>query len=213
MLEVGTVTEPLQNGDTLIAQLDKALEDLVRESALPVADNLQVTIRRINTILEGLTGSTEKFTSTLTHLEQVSLNVRRITGPQNREKFTDLLDNLNSVADQLEKATGKLSPMIDNYSAVADTLKALEIEKTLSKANGALDRLSATLTKINEGEGTLGQLVTNDSLHNQLSETLENLDKLLIHMNEYPKHFFAPLGKKRKKIQKDLNKQDDQGGN
>jgi phospholipid/cholesterol/gamma-HCH transport system substrate-binding protein len=36
------------------------------------------------------------------------------------------------------------------------------------------------------------------------------LDSLLIHMNENPKHFFGPLGKSRKKIEKDLAKQQKQ---
>jgi len=45
-----------------------------------------------------------------------------------------------------------------------------------------------------------------DSLYNNLNKTVIDLDKLLSHINENPKHFFAPLGKNSKKIKRDLKK-------
>ena len=52
-----------------------------------------------------------------------------------------------------------------------------------------------------------GLLLSDDSLYNNLNKTAFDLDKLLKHINENPKHFFAPLGKSRKKIERDLRKQ------
>ena len=53
----------------------------------------------------------------------------------------------------------------------------------------------------------INTLLSDDSLYNNLNKTAFDLDKLLKHINENPKHFFAPLGKSRKKIERDLRKQ------
>jgi phospholipid/cholesterol/gamma-HCH transport system substrate-binding protein len=49
--------------------------------------------------------------------------------------------------------------------------------------------------------------MTEDSLYNNLNNLLQNLDSLANHFNENPKHFMAPLGKSRKKIEKELEQQ------
>lgn len=206
VLEVGRIEEPIQPGDTLIARLDKALEDLLKESALPVADNLQATIRRINTILDGLSGNTEKINQTLGHLQEVTKNLQSITAQDNQERIKELLGNLNKVVINLDKSTQNIPPMISKYSALADTLRALELAATLENTNKTLESLDSAVTKVSEGDGTIAKLMNNDSLYNNLNKTLLDLDKLINHLNEYPKHFFAPLGKKKKKIDEDLKK-------
>ena len=49
-------------------------------------------------------------------------------------------------------------------------------------------------------EGTVGKMLSNDSVYNSLNKLLVDLDKLAIHFNEYPKDFMAPLGRKKKKL-------------
>ena len=68
--------------------------------------------------------------------------------------------------------------------------------------------MNGVFDDIESGEGgTLSLLLSDDSLYNNLNKTAYDLDKLLKHMNENPKHFFAPLGKSRKKIERDLRRQ------
>ena len=111
-----------------------------------------------------------------------------------------MLSQLTQTAETLKSTVAKVGPMLDNYSAVADSLKSIDIKSTLSKVDQTFDNLNNTLTKLNESDGTLNKLMVNDSLYNNLNRMVEDLDKLLIHMNENPKDFFAPLGKSKKKI-------------
>ena len=61
------------------------------------------------------------------------------------------------------------------------------------------------MTEFRNEDGTLGKLMTNDSVYNNLNQLLIDLDKLSNHLNEHPKDFFSPLGKKSKKVKKNLN--------
>ena len=57
-----------------------------------------------------------------------------------------------------------------------------------------------TISGINEGQGTLGQLMVNDSLYNNINQLMYDLDNLIIHFNNYPKDFLKPLGRKNSKM-------------
>jgi len=207
ILEVGDLSNPLSSGDTLRGKLDQGLEDLLRTSALPVADNLQITIRRINTFLEGLYGKLENLDPALGNISDAANNIKKITGAENRIEINNLLKNLNGTVNELHTTLSKVNPVLENFNHVADSLKALNINETLGKMNSALDNLNATLTQIKEGDGSFSKLINEDSLYVQLNSTLLDLDKLLIHINETPKDFFSPLGRSSKKIQKRLEKE------
>lgn len=207
ILEVGDISNPLSSGDTLRPKLDQGLEDLLRSSALPVADNLQGTIRKINTFLDDLSGNLEHLGPALENISGAARNVKTITAGSNQEKLSDLLDNLNSTAVELKATIKKIDPLVQNFTQVADSLKSLQINETLAKMNTTLEGLDQTLTDIREGDGTISRLIKEDSLYVQLNQTLQNLDKLLIHFDEFPKDFLSPLGRSSKKIQKRIEKE------
>jgi len=207
ILEVGDISHPLNSGDTLRGKLDQGLEDLLRSSALPVADNLQITIRRINSFLEGLSGNLENLGPAIDNISEAAANVKTLTNPETRLKVNNLIDNLNSTVNDLKGTVGKIDPVLDNFNGVADSLQSLDINATLLRINAAVENLDTLLAGIKDGDGTVSRLIKEDSVYTKLSQTLEDLDKLLIHMNETPKDFFAPLGRSSKKIQRRLEKE------
>ena len=206
LLDVGDISNPLPDGDTINSRADQALEGLIKESVL-VADNIQSMIRRINTILDGLIGNTDKISATLDNLEGTTSNLRKMTGVGNQQRLSNLLDNMNATVNDLKSSIKKVDPVLEKYGQLADSLKTIDVDPTLTKINETLDVLTNTLTKINEGQGTLGKLINEDSIYVRLILALEDLDKLLIHINENPKHFFGPLGQSRRKIERELEKQ------
>ena len=55
-----------------------------------------------------------------------------------------------------------------------------------------MKELKQTISAINQGQGTMGQLIVNDSLYINLNQLLLDLDKLTLHFNQYPKDFLKP---------------------
>jgi phospholipid/cholesterol/gamma-HCH transport system substrate-binding protein len=76
-----------------------------------------------------------------------------------------------------------------NFANLSDTLARLQLASTVLKVDKALGGFSEAITKINEGSGTLGQLVNNDSLHNELVSASHSLDLLLDDMRVHPKRY------------------------
>jgi phospholipid/cholesterol/gamma-HCH transport system substrate-binding protein len=70
-----------------------------------------------------------------------------------------------------------------------------------------MNSLNTSLALLSKGDNTMSKLMTEDTLYVNLNKLLLSLDSLATHLNENPKHFMAPLGKSRKKIERDLEKQ------
>ena len=115
---------------------------------------------------------------------------------------------MSTVTQKLSMRLDELGVVMSKYGSLADTLKSINLNETLAQTNLLLKNLNKTVALLQTNTGTLGRLMNDDSLYINLNKTLIDLDELLIHMNENPKHFFAPLGKKRKKIEKDRKKQE-----
>jgi len=206
VLTIGPLVNPKVPGDTLESVVDKGIGEII-ESATPVANNLNTTITRVNEILIGLKGSGEKINETIGEVQQTTVSVNAIIA-QNQAKLAETLRNTSLVLENLNKKLDYIDPLANKSAAVLDSIQNLQINKTLATVRSAVKNLDQTVSELKNEEGTLGRLIKDDSLYTNLNQTMVDLDKLLIHMDQYPKHFFAPLGKSHKKVMKEANKED-----
>ena len=179
------IGNPVEDGDTLIARLDKGLTDILAETAGPVADDLNTTIRRVNLILEELSESTDEINNTMSNLEQTSFLIKQ-TFQENRSNLNTLLNNYNQVALELAYVLQDVTPILNNVNQLTDSLQNLELSQTVQKTQQTIDNLNETIKKIDEGSGTLAKMINNDSLYNNLNRSAENLDKLLNDLRQNP---------------------------
>ena len=207
ILDVGDLSQPIAPGDTIAAKVDPTLNELLKKSALPVADILQITIQRINTLLEDFSNNTEALKIIAINLEGITHKTNMMLS-ENRNSINKTIEGMATVTQKLSMRLDELGVVMSKYGSLADTLKSINLNETLAQTNLLLKNLNKTVALLQTNTGTLGRLMNDDSLYINLNKTLIDLDELLIHMNENPKHFFAPLGKKRKKIEKDRKKQE-----
>ena len=206
VLSIGDINSPINEGDTIMSEIAGGLSELL-EKATPITDNLGVTISRLNDILASLRGSGDMITTTLDNLNNVLTNTNDLID-NNEETITTTLENLNSLTDDLSKKLSDIDPIIKGANDMISNLNRVDFENTFNQIDILLTSMNGVFDDIESGEGgTLSLLLSDDSLYNNLNKTAFDLDKLLQHINENPKHFFAPLGKSRKKIERDLRKQ------
>ena len=198
VLSIGDINSPINEGDTIMSEIAGGLSELL-EKATPITDNLGVTISRLNDILASLRGSGDMITTTLDNLNNVLTNTNDLID-NNEETITTTLENLNSLTDDLSKKLSDIDPIIKGANEMISNLNMVDFENTFNQIDILLTSMNGVFDDIESGEGgTLSLLLSDDSLYNNLNKTAFDLDKLLQHINENPKHFFAPLGKSRKK--------------
>lgn len=201
-LDVGSIANPLKPKDTLRSEVARGIADFLSE---PVAD-LQTTLRKLNKILDNLGNNSEQLDEIFNDFKATPKLLNRTLSNTN-DKIDSLTYNLNLVTRNVNSALSELKPTLSNFRTFSDSLKSVEVNTTLTKAQQALTKLNETLTRMNKGDNTMSKLMTEDTLYVNLNKLLLSLDTLAKHFNENPKHFMAPLGKSRDKIQRDLEKQ------
>jgi len=207
-LYIGNIYQILLPGDTLIAELDKGIAEIFAESAQPVANNLESTIKKINAILDNLTGNSDKLNQLMIGFSETPILVNETIRNTNKS-IDELKTSVQSTTERLNTTLRSTDPIIQNLKITTDSIKQLELRKTLLQIQQSIANLNVTLEGFQRTDGTLGRLMNEDSLYMNINETLLSLDDLINHMNNNPKHFFAPLGKSTKRIQRDLRKEEE----
>jgi len=209
LLSIGKITKTLEPKDTLIAEVAKGMLDVLSETATPVADNLQTTLRKFNIILDNLTKNSQQLDAIFVKLQTTPDLINRTLITTNG-KVEDLSISFKSVAENLNGTLTELKPTIANFKVVSDSLKTLQLNETISTAKLTLTKLNATLDKFGKGDNTMSKLLTDDSLYVNLNTLLMSLDTLAKHFDDNPKHFMAPLGKSKKKVDRDRRKEEEE---
>jgi phospholipid/cholesterol/gamma-HCH transport system substrate-binding protein len=192
----------LKPKDTIRSEVAKGVLDF----AEPVATNLQTTLKNLNTILEALARNTKRLDTIFIRFQTTPALLNRTLNTAN-SNIDELSTTFKDVAANLNGTLTELKPTLSNFKTLSDSLKMIELNGTINKAQQSLTRLNETLTKLSKGDNTASKLLTEDSLYVNLNKLLQSVDSLADHFNQNPKHFLAPLGKSQKKIERDLKKQ------
>jgi len=186
-------------GDTLIAATERELSELIgpiKEKAENVLGQLDSTLAAVNDVLD---------VSTRNHLKSTLASLDRSAGElsaslQSGGELHTSFNNLASITGNLKNSNEDLSQTLQNFSSISDSLEKADIKAVVDKADLTFAKLDMTLAKINEGEGTVGKLVGDDSLYTNLNSALFSLDSLLIDVKGHPKRYvhFSLFGKKER---------------
>lgn len=202
LLSIGEVKEPLLPGDTIYSELAKGMFDVLTETAQPVASNVESSLRKFNVVIENLARNSQRLDSIFISLQTTPhlLNNALITA---NNRIDQVSSNFNDVATNLNTSLVDLRPALKNFSVLSDSLKTMQINKTVAKTQQTLTSLNETLMKMRKGDNTVSKLMTEDTLYVNLNKLMKSMDSLVVHINRYPKHFTSPLGKSHKKVERD----------
>ena len=211
-LVLGTDTSGyLSSGDTLISDLEANLQESVNATILPLkikAEELISSMDSAVTIVQlilnekargDLEAGFESIKRSFATFESAATNLDDLIAT-NKGRITDIFVSIQSIASNLNDKNSELAKIIDNFAMISDTLAKANIAETLENASTALSQAARIMEKINNGEGTMGLLINNDSLYNNLESASLELDLLLKDINKRPKRYvhFSIFGKKDK---------------
>ena len=134
---------------------------------------------------------------TMANLNSTTGSLSRLVGSKEKE-LKSTLENVNKFSKMLADNSASMSKTVTNLGKITDTLSAADIYGSINKLKSTLENTSKMLDNMNKGKGTAGQLLTNDSLYTNLSNSLESLNNLLIDFKANPKRYvhFSVFGKK-----------------
>ena len=99
------------------------------------------------------------------------------------------MGNLNTLSANIVETEKGFKPILGKMGTFADSLNAIKFSETVNKTNATIAQFNDILTKINKGEGSLGALLKDKALYDNLNNLSINMDKLIIDLRLNPKRY------------------------
>ncbi|MAC95028.1 MAG: ABC transporter permease [Flavobacteriales bacterium] len=215
-LQLGRSNEELQNLDTLESDVEASLTEAVNEQIAPLKRKAEDLISTVDSAIITVSAIFNKkarsdldasFTSIKNSLETFERTMNQVDGmvKDERNKISEVLTHLESITRNLANNNDKLTASLENIEAISDSLAGANLKQTVNNASIAMTEVASVMQKINQGEGSLGQLINNDTLYNNLERSADDLDKLLLDMRLNPERYvhFSIFGRKKKEAKKE----------
>ncbi len=154
------------------------------QQMLPKLDSI---LASVNTLL-----ADPAIASSLHNVDQITANLSRTS-----QDLSQLTAQLNRQMPQmLKNADGVLA----NTNQITKNLSDLDIAATMTSVNSTLKNVEQMTATLNSKEGTLGLLMRDPGLYNNLNSTMMHADSLMMDLKQHPKRYvhFSVFGKKDK---------------
>lgn len=180
-VEPGGVIPGAVNG----GMMDKAANLIpVVEKMLPKLDSI---LTSVNALL-----ADPALAASLHNVETITSNLTVST-----RELNTLMAGLNK---QVPGMIGKANGVLDNTNRLTANLASLDVQGTLNKVNQTLESAHQFTEKLNSNQGSLGLLMNDTKLYDNLTSTMGHADSLVIDLKAHPKRYvhFSVFGRKDK---------------
>ena len=182
------VDDYFHSGDTIEGRMETDMMTSVQENLLP---GIEQMMPKLDSILGGLQTLVNHpaLTQSLAHVEQTTASL---------EHSSRRLDQL--LAKDVPVIVENLKGITTNFESVSGQLKELDLAGTMRTVNATLANLKLTTDKLNSADNSLGLLLNDRQLYDNLNGTMENASLLLLDLREHPKRYvhFSLFGSKQK---------------
>lgn len=207
IMDLGNSADYALDGDTLNANVEKGLMEAVQ----PVQKKAELIITKMDSILTSVNSilnpnfqknvdkSFTSIASTLGSLEATSKKVDALVGSES-SKLSSILSNVEAITVNFKNNGAKIDGILTNLNSVTDKVAALNFKQTIENANKAVADLQGIVTDVKNGKGSLGQLINDKQMYDNLTNAAKNLDNLMIDLKANPKRYvhFSVFGGKNK---------------
>jgi phospholipid/cholesterol/gamma-HCH transport system substrate-binding protein len=184
-----------KSGDTLKSAVDDGIQGKVMEEFLPLKtkiENMVVSADSVMTDLHKVLNPKNRrsIESGLTEINQTLKELQSLTANANGLITTNRASLDRTIAN-LDTTSANFATMSDELANVQIASVVKELEQSIAKFNGVLDDASS-------GKGSLGKLMTDDKLYNNLERTTRQAEMLLQDIKLNPKRYvhFSVFGKR-----------------
>jgi len=196
--------EEAKSGDFLQADVKAGLTELVNKRLTPLQEKIETVMLSTDTLLANLNQVFDNKTkanlrSSIAGLNDIITNFKQTSKTldallvTNQEKLTNTLSNTEKVSE--------------NLSNITDSIAKANLGNTIAELQETISKFNLVLENIDNGEGSIGKLLKDEGLYNNLEGASKQLEQLLQDMKLHPKRYvhFSLFGKKPKEYDAQKN--------
>ena len=185
------------SGDFLIGNQIPGLTDLVSEKLAPIQEKLDKVLLNADKLITGIN-------NVLDNKGQQDLKKSLAELSQTMEQFHKASSSINTILDdnkgQIKGVVTNLNKVSSNFSKISDSLDKADLGKTVVNLQKTLEKVDTMMANLQQGKGTMGKLINDEALYNNLEKTSKELELLLEDVRLHPTRYVnvSVFGKKNK---------------
>ncbi len=210
-IALGDAKNYLKTGDTVLTASTAGLLGDVMNKLGPVGDQIKTTVHSLDSVLKNI--NTIFDPNTKHNLQEVIANINKTTASlvvssasiqsmlnEQTGAITQSMNNVASFTRNLSDNNEKVNRMLNNMEKTTDNLSKADIAGSVDKLKTTIASLNTILGKIDSKEGSLGKLMNDKALYDNLTNTVRSANILMDDLRVHPKRYIniSVFGKKDK---------------
>lgn len=200
-------------GDTLYGSVESDMMTTVKSYADPISQKLQAMMVSVDKMVTGVSAFWDSTATSEIEgsLKEVKIAIKRfghaaeeieLLVESEKLKLSRILSNVEEITGNLKRSNDAVKKIVGNVEAITDDLVTADFKGTINNAKETLATLNDVLASAKNGEGTLGKLLDDGSLYNELVKTNQELQNLVNDIQIHPERYihFSVLGSKTKGV-------------
>ncbi|MEP6594790.1 MAG: MlaD family protein [Ginsengibacter sp.] len=210
-IKLGNSNVYLKSGDTLLTTLSGGAFDEALKMINPVLYEVRNATKSLDSVLHiigsvfdpmtknNIKGTLENLNRTTASFAFSAIALQSLLNPKGGA-LAQSLDNVNSFTYSLAANKDTLNSILSNANKASANFANLDFKKTLTALDSTLTVFNAGVQKINSKEGSLGLMLNDTKVYDNLASTSNKLNILLDDIRVHPKRYLtiSVFGKKDK---------------
>lgn len=210
-ISLGDAASYVKSGDTILTSSSAGLLGDVMNKLGPVGDQIKATVSSLDSVLKNI--NTIFDPATKNNLQGVIANINKTTASlvvssasiqamlnEQTGAITASMNNVNSFTKNLADNNEKVTRMLSNVEKTTENLSKADIDGTVAQLKTSIETLNSILAKASSTDGSLGKLLNDKTLYDNLSNTVRSANILMDDLRVHPKRYvnISVFGKKDK---------------
>ena len=200
-------------GQTIPGRVSVDILSQVKAYADPISQKLQGMMASVDKMINSFSAfwDTTATSEIEGSLKQVKLTIQKMGNVaseiQNfvlaeKIQFSRIMSNIEGITENLRKSNEEVSAIISNSKKITDDFVTADFKTVILNANTTLQKFNLLLEDIDKGNGTLGKLIHDEKLYNELVVTNNELQILVSDIQVHPERYihFSLIGRKSKGV-------------
>ena len=201
-IELGDSKTFLKHDDTLLTSNMPGMLGNLTQRITPLVDRVTATVESLDSVLKNVNTIFDPYTKhnmqevvanankTMAYLVSSSASLNALLNNQTGV-LSKSLNNVNSFTQTLARNNDKVDHMMANIETATTNFSKADIDGTINQLRGTVEKLNAAVEKIDSKDGSLGLLLNDKQLYNNLENTTRSLNILMDDIRINPKRYVS----------------------
>jgi phospholipid/cholesterol/gamma-HCH transport system substrate-binding protein len=187
-------------GETIEGKLSVDMFSQVKQYADPISQKVQAMMSSVDKMVGSLSAFWDNTATSEIEgsMRDVKLAIRKLGNvadqmegfvADEKIKFDKILNNVENITFNLKKSNDEITAIIGNTKKITDDVVSSEYIEVISEAKKSLKSFNDVLLKVKNGEGSIGLLLNDKQLYNELVTSNKDLQNLVKDLQKNPNRY------------------------